>query len=223
MPIYLETQKSSYIYDQGKPNNPNIPFFPTTREYEQNLIQDPPAGSHPDRNQPWLVEPGINSIEVYEAIIAKASGSCLPPLERYICKSGVVQIGRLRHPYVPITPTKDYRLREERDVCFALVSMAEQLSIIDWIRGYSIDLETSPQIATPYGYIAFLQSTEEKYETVCKELDINTSYPRSVLPLGIILLGKKSMWEWAFPGRDGVARDGRATDDGIQRIEWPTR
>ncbi|KAJ2973782.1 hypothetical protein NQ176_g6413 [Zarea fungicola] len=118
--------------------------------------------------------------------------------------------------------------------------MAEQLSIIDWTREHGIVMELNPLIATPYGYIKSLHSTEEKYETeeseakenseteekyktVYKELGIDTSYPRSVLPLGIIFVGKQSMWKWAFPGRDGVARDGRATDSGIQRIEWPTR
>lgn len=223
MPIYLETSKSSYIFDHAKPDNPNIPFFPTSEEYKQSLLQDLPAGSQPDRNRVWLVEPGIYSIEVYEAIIMKTLGSCLPPLERYICKSGVVQTSRRRHPYVPITPIQDARLREERDICFTLLSMAENLSIINWMNGHGILSYPNPLISTPYGCIWLLPSTEEKYEIVYEELGIDTSYPRSILPLGIILIGAKSMWEWAFPGRDGVARNGRATDDGgLQRIEWPT-
>lgn len=78
MPVYLETSKSSYVFDHAKPDNPNIPFFPTPKEYKQNLLQDLPADSQPDRDHVWLVEPGINSIEVYEAIIVRALGSCLP-------------------------------------------------------------------------------------------------------------------------------------------------
>lgn len=213
-------------FDHWKPNNPNIPFFASAAEYRQTILRDPPVGSQPDRKYAWLVEPGIYSIEVYEAIILKSLGSC-PPLAKYICKSGQRQAIRSRSPYVPVSPAEDRRLREERDVCFTLVSLSEQANMVRWMRDHGIESLPNPNIATPYGIVGRLLPIDvQLYQDACRDLGFGTDgsdYPRSALPPGVIPFGSVGLWKWAFP-LDGIARDGRATDDcSIQRIEWPAR
>lgn len=156
----------------------------------------------------------------------KSLGSC-PPLEKYICESGQKQAVRSPRPYVPVSPTKDTRLREERDICFTLVSLSEQANIVRWMRDHGIEGLPNPNIATPYGIVGKLSPMEDQlYQDACRDLGFGTGtsdYPRSALPPGVIPFGSEGFWKWAFP-LDGVARDGRATDDcGIQRIEWPVR
>ncbi|KAK2598029.1 hypothetical protein QQS21_005866 [Conoideocrella luteorostrata] len=233
-PARLRVNKNQF--DKWKPNNPNIPFFYCIEKYKRVLLKEP----HPGRNWVYPVEPGLFSIEVYEAIIANSPGHCPLPLERYICECGVAQICRSRWPYAPASAAEDKRLREERDICFTLVSTAEANQINDWMKNHGIDMCPCPRMATPYGYMDIgkpvgVQIGQKTYKELglslgqqaCKELGFgidDSDYPRSALPPGVIPMGHKTVDEWTLPSADGVARDGRATDDcSIQRIEWPVR
>lgn len=219
--------RSVGTHDECKPNNPNIPFFATYPEYMNRSLPALPAGADSDRREVRLVEPGAYSIEVYEAIISRSEGSC-QPLEKYICESGVVQIGRRRNPYVPASAAADVRRREERDICFTLVSWSEKLQINDWMSRYEVYALPNPKLATPFGgATARIPLDEQAAFNICESLGFgmdDSEYPRSALPPGVIPVKNKGLWEWALPGADGIPRDGRATDDcGFHRIEWPSR
>ncbi|KAK2612522.1 hypothetical protein QQS21_001460 [Conoideocrella luteorostrata] len=228
MAKYLMRQRiKNHPFDSCKPNNPNIPFFYMSEEYRRCLLADPPAGSHPDRSCVYLVEPGLFSIEIYEAIITKSLGCC-PALQKYICECGVVQLCRSANPYVPASAAVDRRLREERDICFTLVSLSERIQIHNWMDAHGVKMIATPQMATPYGYMKVGMEVDVQIrQKACEELGLgfdDADYPRSALPPGVIPVINKSIYEWSLLSADGIARNGRATDDcGIKRIEWPIR
>ncbi len=214
-------------FDRCKPNNPNIPFFPSDSEYRNRRLPALPDGADPDRREVFLVEPGVFSIEVYETIISKSQGSC-QPLERYICQSGVVQLRRWLRPWVPATPAEDVRRWEERDICFTLVSRSEELHINRWMKRYGLLVLPLPKFATPFGEARVRMPLDvQKATNLCESLGFgmdDSEYPRSALPPGVIAIRNMGVQEWAMPGADGIPRDGRSTDDcGICRIEWPSR
>ncbi|EJP62525.1 uncharacterized protein BBA_08609 [Beauveria bassiana ARSEF 2860] len=207
-----------------QPNNPSIPFFPDKKEYKQQLL--PPPDSAPHRNWPWLVEPGLLSIEIYEAIITQTLGRC-SPLQKYICQTGVVQLGYAPRPGV-IYGSRDHRVREDRDICFTMISIKEQVQIIRWMTRYGAFIYGNPKIATPYGYLILAGINDgSTRQNICNDLGFGISdseYPRSILPPGVLALAAMDYYAWALLSEDGVPREGRATDDcGVQRIEWPTR
>ncbi|KAK8143462.1 hypothetical protein G3M48_007231 [Beauveria asiatica] len=220
-------QKSNQkLLDTWQPNNPSIPFFPTREEYTQQLL--PPPDSAPQRNWPWPVEPGALSIEIYEAIITQTLGRCTP-LQKYICQTGVVQLRSARRPGVA-PGSRDQSVREDRDICFTLVSINEQVAINRWMMRYGVYFCTLPKIATPYGFLTVAISNlihGPTRQSICNDLGFGISdseYPRSILPPGVLALAAMNYSEWALPSEDRVPREGRATDDcGVQRIKWPTR
>ncbi|OAA54060.1 hypothetical protein ISF_08540 [Cordyceps fumosorosea ARSEF 2679] len=220
------------IYDSCRPNNPNIPFFASSREYENRILPElPELPELPDRDRVWLVEPGLCSIEVYEASLKKSHRRC-PPLTKYICRSGVVQVALRTHPYAPTSAAEDRHLREERDICFTLLSGKEGLYIIQRLHSRGALSFPSHKLATPLGLtttILWVQDERAQDErarhNIYRELGLGTDdseFPRSALPHGVIPIRETDSKEWELPGAGGIARDGRATDDcGIHRIEWP--
>lgn len=226
-PRHLRKRYDGPIYDVCRPNNPNIPFFRTKYEYEQIILPPPASSSAPDRKRAWLVEPGVHAIEIYEAIISRTLGHC-PPLQKYICRSGVVQQGWTKQPPRVIPGARDQGLREERDVCFTLLSMPEHLQVDKWMAERGVYTLWKPKIATPYGFTSSdcVRPDQAIRQRICGELGFgvkDSDFPRSALPPGVIAQESVRYFDWALPSEDGVARDGRATDDGeFQRIEWPT-
>ncbi len=150
-----------------------------------------------------------------------------PPLTKYICRSGVVQVALAPHPYAPASAAQDRRLREERDICFTLLSGQEGLNVIEWLHSRRVLTFPSHKLATPLGLaatVAWMQDETARHK-ICQELRLSTNdseFPRSALPPGVIPIRDTKSVEWEFPGAGGIARDGRATDDcGIHIIEWP--
>lgn len=129
----------------------------------------------------------------------------------------------------PASAAYDYSAREERDICFTLVTKKEAWALTKWMEQQD-DLLTviSPLTATPFGSATLASSIfPERADgpaDACKKLGFGTEpsdYPRSALPPGVIPLSTLRIEGWLLPGVDGIARDGRATDDcGIPRIEW---
>ncbi|PQK10178.1 hypothetical protein BB8028_0002g05020 [Beauveria bassiana] len=173
-----------------QPSNPSIPFFPTKKEYKRQLL--PPPDSAPHRDWPWPVEPGVFSIEIYEAIIIQTLGRC-SPLQKYICQTGVVQLDYTRRPGIR-TGFGDQSLREDRDICFTLISIKEQVEINRWMGRYGVLLCGCRKIATPYGYLT-LPATRSidgpKRQSICHDLGFGISdsdFPHSILPPGVLAL-----------------------------------
>lgn len=225
----MRCERKQYVgplFDVSRPNNPNIPFFSTKTEYEKILLPPPPSDSGSERNRVWLVEPGVHSIEIYEAILNQTRGHC-PPLHKYICCAAVVQRDASRVPPPAVPGARDQGLREERDVCFTLLSINEGLQVIHWMNKRGIVMAVKSKIATPYGFTtSCIQPPGTGVrERICSELGFgadDTNFPRSALPPGVIAQENMRIFDWCLPGEDGVARDGRATDDcGFARVEWP--
>lgn len=227
MPIFhLKRDGNEERFNICQPNNPVIPFFPSHTEYKQNRLP-PPDPTH-SRCWAWLVEPGVFSIEIYEAIIAQTLSRS--SLQKYVCQAGVVQMGYARTPGV-VCGKRDQRVREDRDVCFTLMSIEEQLAIIRWMEQYGVNMVPSPKVATPYGFLLLPMSAMDgaTRREICKDLGFGcceSDYPRSRLLPGVISLSDVDLdfLEWALLREDGEPREGRATDDcGVQRVEWPSQ
>lgn len=214
------------LFDVSRPNNPNIPFFSNKSQYNEIMSSPPPSDSGADRDRVWLVEPGVQSIEIYEAILTQTLGHC-PPLQKYICRAGLVQFGASRKPPRVIPGARDQGLREERDVCFTLLSFDQRSEVSRWMQKRGILMIWKPKIATPYGYMtsSIAPLGRNDRARICGELGFgaeDSDFPRSALPPGVIAQENMRIFDWCLPGEDGVARDGRATDDGeFVRIEWP--
>ena len=187
-----------------------------------------PAELEPSRARPWLVQPGIHSIEAYEAIITETEGSC-SPLNRYICQTGVGQAERFTENAVAHMERRDHGACEERDICFTMLSPLENMAVAGWLSKRSLRGTINSTVTTPFGIVRVIGSqvmSTKSYESLeqdaLRELGIDgLECPRSNLPPGIIPLVDADMHGWRLPGPDGVARDGRATDDcGIERIEY---
>ncbi|KAM3513069.1 hypothetical protein MY11210_003271 [Beauveria gryllotalpidicola] len=223
------------VNDIFEPFDRGIPFFRTVAEYERRFHPGLPAGDHPDRQFPWLVEPGLQSIEVYEAILSRtlAHDRPVPRLRVYICESGVVQ--RRRGHTIPAggfpscgSGIEDPRKREPRDVCFTLLDYAEQMVVVRWLRERGgVSVTPCPFAATPLGWLVLAEAAPGPRMRACRRLGFRggeedwRQFRRSWPPTGVVHMGCDGVLAWALPGEDGVARDGRSLHDGRRvRIRW---
>ncbi|KAM3431151.1 hypothetical protein NHJ13734_007422 [Beauveria thailandica] len=223
------------VNDIFKPYDCGIPFFRTMVEYERRFHPGLPAGDHPDRKFPWLVEPGLQSIEVYEAILARtlAHDRPVPHLRVYICESGVAQRrSACTMPAACDLPRDsgidDPRNREPRDVCFTLLSYAEQLEVARWLREHDgVSVTPCPLVATPLGWLVLARPDPGPRRRACRRLGFRggeenwAQFLRSWPPEGVVHMGCGGVLAWALPGENGVARQGRSYRDGRRvRIRW---
>ncbi len=58
----MHEAKPPRIYDRCRPNNPNMTYFASGREYENRILPGLPAEAKPDRDRAWLYEPCLCSI-----------------------------------------------------------------------------------------------------------------------------------------------------------------
>ncbi|KAF1736432.1 hypothetical protein CRV24_002037 [Beauveria bassiana] len=222
------------VNDIFKPYNCSIPFFRTLTEYERRFHPGLPAGDHPDRKFPWLVEPGLQSIEVYEAILTQtlAQDRPVPRLRVYICESGVVQ--RRSACSIPAggllrdRGLDDPRRRETRDVCFTLLSYGEQLEVARWLHEHGgVSVAPCPFAATPLGLLVLARPAPDPRKRACWWLGFDegeedwSQFPRSWPPEGVVHMGCDGVLAWALPGEDGRPRRGRSYGDGQRvRVRW---
>ena len=94
MPI--ETPDEECFVDPIRPRDPNIPFFWSPGVYAEYLSTRPRLGPDldPEAVFPRLVQAGIHSVEVYEAIIQKTLGYHRT-LKVFITQVAIVQTIRL--------------------------------------------------------------------------------------------------------------------------------
>ncbi|XWW92153.1 hypothetical protein V2A60_000076 [Cordyceps javanica] len=216
-----------------KPFNPAIPFFRSLRDYDRRVIQPQPPGDDPERRFPWLVEPGLQSIEVYESIIGRAWKQHLRPKfpgpqRVYIAEAGVVQPRScLWMPPGWVPPSMDRRLRERRDVCFTLLSAAEDRAVRDRFEASGLHVAPCPYVATPLGQVMLARASAAARGAACVALEfpggeqVDSQFPQSVLPPGVVRLGCDGVIAWSVPRDNGLLRGGLSEDDGWRvRVLW---
>ncbi len=220
-----------WVADPLAPLDGRIPFFNYHEDYYQNIRPYVPSQEQPDRVHPWLVEPGMHSIETYEAMLCRTVLLARPtmPLRRYICKAGIVQSVRLADDGVVLHPQVDCRRWQRRDVCFTLLSHVEHTAAADYFRRLGLTVAECQFVATPMGLMNMAVPRDMAARNgVCVRFRIGLdSHPtpqwflRSYLPPGVKRIGAHGVRAWALPAEFGDRSAGLATsDDGCERILW---
>ncbi|KAJ6781204.1 hypothetical protein PWT90_07843 [Aphanocladium album] len=232
------------ILDACRPEDSRIPFFRNAEEYGQRPHPDFPPGDGPNRICVWLVEPGVQSLEVYEAILAETlyQRQRFRRLRKYVSVAGLVQDRRSRH-CTSIRPEDNCRRRAPRDVCYTLMTVAESRAVSNWLwmretaEGECDDTSCSAvglrvakcaHVATPLGPVMLARcNNPEARHDACMDLgfadgEAAWQFPRSKLPQGMLMMGCAGVQAWALPAEDGTGDDGTALRDteDVVRVEW---
>lgn len=214
-----------------RPRNPSIPFYSSSDDFKQFYEPPYPADLHPERQHAWLVQPGIHSIEVYEAIFRNNLGQN-EPLKTYICKAGVLQYGKMTPGTLQLwSPRFDYGACVDRDVCFVMLTSAEQEAFTEWMKRYDTIWWWTTGILTPLGKMFLIRPNpdsrhaprEEEY--ILRHLGLwGSTFPRTPVPSSVKPIDlARDPWAWRMPDPDAESdTGGRATDlpEGLERIEW---
>jgi hypothetical protein len=186
-----------------QPLDPRIPFFPFSSLYYEYL-----KVAHPDwaRLTPFLLEPGLHSIEVYEAILYKKTG-IQKHLQAYVSRCGLSSFlnprKNTKYGWGPGMKVNNYfRLLKPYDVSFILLNKAESWAVIRWMSVHSFT-SGLPDLASPKGLIRYFTYTT-RHTDVSRHEDIVASlhalfgslgidqsksprvlFPRSLLPPGV--------------------------------------
>lgn len=243
MPAGYSRRRFQRPSDGCRPDDRSIPFF---RSVDMLARQNPinfPGNEQYDPLIPWLVEPGAQSIEVYEAILAQTvyRRSTVPRLRLYIAEAGLLQDGRGhcglagQPPGRRPPPESDCRRRAPRDVCFTLVSLRESTALWEWLASRALRVATCSHVVTPLGPVVLARFNARVRNDVCRELGFyvrvdedpdNGCFPRSQLPQGVRRMGCGGVLRWALPPADDFYADvfdaeGLAVTDGrARRVHW---
>jgi hypothetical protein len=187
-----ETPDEEFFVDPFPPRDPNIPFFWRPGVYTKYLSTRPrlDVDRFPELKFARLVQPGIHSVEVYEAIIRKTLGYHRT-LKVFVTQAGIVQTIRLygarARAYIP----QDKRLSvQDQDISFTLVTGEEQVAILKWLEARNYWSFPSKRV-TPVGRLVTVAAHDgtkrkEWYDKILLELGLQeTSFPRSLLPPGV--------------------------------------
>lgn len=227
--------KDERTYDYLRPKNPSIPFFRSQKAYLQHPKPHVPAGFDLETMRAWLVQPGLNSFEVYEAIFRIFFGQ-YKSFTRYICEAGIVQARPIRERSWKsrTTPRCDFSGSERRDVCFILLSSEESELIRRVLQEYDVDWGSSPFIATPYHPLLFIKMRRSAAEAYTANTDHQllvdlglhgSTFPMSILPPGVRPVQDfpyQSCHEWRLskPGETSSSCGLATCVDGFERINW---
>lgn len=224
--------KSEWPY---QPADNQIPFFASRKEFAQHP-QPRPRSLEPGARWPWLVQPGIHAVEVYEAIISTYFGRRQTPLEVWICQAGMQQLApRACLPETPEEPPVriNHTLAADRDVCFVMLTYNESMAVKTWAPVYNYFFLFTPNI-TPFGILGTLCpmtniSPEKALKEALTELDLlDREFPRSALPTGVlpiaVVTGQVTRWRCPDDSDSSSSGHGRAVNDthGRRRVAWVT-
>lgn len=210
------------------PWNRDIPYFHSEAEYNNRLQVPFPAGRNSTRRFPWLVEPGMQSIEAYQRILALTNPQSRQPrrLRTYICTAGVVRPrGDFVVPRWGISPSADPRERRERDVCFTLLSFPEHRAIQAWFWAEAgIEIRPCLYVATPMGGMMMASPGRTSRRAVCERLGLggaDAQFPMSQLPKGVLRIGTAGVHAWSVAESRNASTCGLAYSDfGFRRVYW---
>ncbi|KAI6086668.1 hypothetical protein F4821DRAFT_123770 [Hypoxylon rubiginosum] len=215
--------------DPKRPRNSNIPFFATADSFDSHPKPDVPSMDE-KAMLPWLVQPGINSVEVYEAILQTTLNE-ETSLKIWVSKAGAVQCRRLQDYHWPsYISGVDYGAADEQDVSYVMLSRKESDAIWDWFQAHRLHPQPC-YLLTPFDMPSMALTAvddphpERTEREALEELGLfRPTFPRSLLPFGVKPIAT-NMCDFArrIPGPDKPELHGTAVDAEVrERVEWIT-
>ncbi|OAA82577.1 hypothetical protein LEL_02122 [Akanthomyces lecanii RCEF 1005] len=228
--LVLEDRKKDKLKTPHRPSNQNVVvFFKYMAVYNQLRPSLIPPDDAPGRVHPWLVEPGLHSMEVYLDILEPWPAQ---PLRRYMCR--VRHVLRMKDPeYNTVGPRPrrvDCTRWEPRDVCFTLLSYAEHHAVSSefWLLG--LQPGATHLAVTPAGMLNMATADGLARIAACGHLRVvggedepcKAKYQGSALPPGVKRIGSGGIEKWALPSESpGAKKRGLSLDDtGFVRLLW---
>lgn len=228
--LVLEAAKKDKSDMPDRPSDQNlVVFFEHMSVYNQVRPFLRPPDDTPGRVHPWLVEPGLHSMEVYLNILERWPA---PPLRRYICR--VRHVLRTKETQASALGPAPVRLDctrwEPRDVCFTLLSHAEHHAVGRAFRSLGLQPSATHLAVTTVGMLNTAAADGLARVAACRRLRVvggddepcQTAHRGSILPPGLKRIGSGGIEKWALPSESPEEeKTGLSLDDtGFTRLLW---